>query len=232
MSTVQESAVLSKLRSRGFWRVVIRPTTFQHDRISDLDDLFPIVAKKSVQIRGWDYPHVDHNSPPRRGGAWVGQDCDWKGEIEVWRLYRSGQFLHYFAIAGDWRDESSFWPAPVDWKPRQELYYLDTIYSLVEIFEFATRLALSPAAAGWMRVDIELKDLAGRRLATTDSQIALHGDYQTHDAEWSHRWEGSAFDLIATPRELASTAARDLFARFGLEVSPMIMRMLQERIGR
>ena len=60
----------------------------------------------------------------------------------------------------------------------------------------------------------------------------MHGDYQTQDADWSYRWEGSVFKLIATPRELASTAARDLFARFGLEVSPMIMRMLQERIGR
>ena len=65
MSTVQETTVLNKIRSRGYWRVVIRPTTFQEHRVPRYADLFPIIEKNSVQLRGWDYPHIDRSQPPQ-----------------------------------------------------------------------------------------------------------------------------------------------------------------------
>ena len=86
MSTIQETAILSKLRSRGYLRVVIRPTTFQEKRIARFDDLLPIIERNSVQFRGWDYPHVDHLRPPLRGDDWVGQEYDCEDQIEVWRF--------------------------------------------------------------------------------------------------------------------------------------------------
>src|SRR5207302_263360 len=122
----QEQTTLAKLRTRGYWHVVIRPTSFEERHISDSADLFPIVEKNSVQLRGWDYPHIDIRRPPDRGSDWVGQECDWEHEIEVWRLYQSGQFVHDFALAGDWRDQSDFWPAEPGWSPGAHLYYVST----------------------------------------------------------------------------------------------------------
>ena len=63
------------------------------------------------------------------------------------------------------------------WRPGQFLYYLDTIYTLLESSQFAARLALSVAGAPVMVVQIDLKGLQGRRLTTSDSSIALRGDY-------------------------------------------------------
>ncbi len=231
MSTIQETAILSKLCSRGYWRVVIRPTTFQEKRIARFDDLLPIIDRNSVQLRGWDYPHVDHSRPPLRGADWVGQEYDCEDQIEVWRFYQSGLFLHYLAIAGDWRDLSTFRPAVPGWAPLRDIDYLDTIYELMEIFEFASRLALSPAGASPMHVEIDLEHLENRRIITTSRDIVLRGEYRTQMPRWNHPWEGSQTDLIARPRELAALAAQDFFARFGLNVTLASLSELQKRIA-
>ena len=117
MSVAQEQTVLDKIRTRGYWRVVIRPATFEENHITNYAELFPIVERKSVRLRGWDYPHVDYQSPPLRGAKWVGQEYECQDEIEVWRFYMSGQFIHFFAIDGEWRDRSTVWPAQPDGNP-------------------------------------------------------------------------------------------------------------------
>jgi len=191
-----------------------------------------MVQKHSVQLRGWDYPHIDYSRPPERGNEWVGQEYDWDQHIECWRLYRSGLFVHYFPIHGDWKDHSRFWSTERGWSWGEEINYLSTIYSFVEIFEFAARLAMSPAGACHIRVEIELERLTGRRLTTTDDDIAMFEDYHTDMPAWKHPWEGTQAELIAKPRELAAVAAREFCARFGLDISLEILRSLQQKMAR
>jgi hypothetical protein len=78
--------------------------------------------KRSFTSSGWDYPHVDHHNEVARGADWVGQECQLEDELEVWRLYQSGQFVHYFAMADEWRDLSSLRPPDSGWKPGQCVY--------------------------------------------------------------------------------------------------------------
>ena len=198
MSVTQEQSTLARIRERGYWRVVIRPTSFDEKHIPCYADVFPIVAKHSVRFRGWDYPHVDPGQPPLRGRDWVGQECDWEDEVETWRLYQSGQFIHYFAIAGEWRDRSAIvWPAEPGWTPGERLYYVTSIFSFLEIFEFAARLAQSPAGSPRMHVAVDLRNVNGRRLIAEDSDVVLHGDYRSDMESWTHVWEGTQPDLIA-----------------------------------
>jgi hypothetical protein len=233
MSVAQELTVLDKIRTRGHWRVVIRPTTFDAKHIADPSELFPIVERNSVQLRGWDYPHIDHQSPPLRGPDWVGQEYDRiEDEIEVWRLYTTGQFVHYFAIAGEWRDRSRTWPAEPGWEPGRHMYYVQTLYSFVEIFEFAARLALSPAGAALMQVNIDLRKLEGRQLVEIDRRIRFSRPYVTSLPEWNYRRQGTQAELIARPREFAAEAARELIAQFGLDVSLETVTRIQGMIGR
>jgi hypothetical protein len=232
MSIAQQQTVLDKIRTRGYWRVVIRPTAFEENHIPNGSDLFPIVERNSVRLRGWDYPHIDYQSPPLRGADWVGQEFDREDEIEVWRLSMSGQFVHFFALAGEWRDYSTTWPPEPGWQPGRYLYYIQTIYSIVEIFEFAARMALSPAGATAMRVEIDLDGLQGRQIVETDSRFRFSRTYHTQMPRWKYRWEGSQTELIAGPRELAALATRELFARFGLEASLETLAGLQVEIER
>lgn len=110
MSVAQALTVLEKIRTRGHWRVVIRPTKFEENHIPSDSDLFQIIEWKSVRLRGWDYPRIDYKSQPLRGADWVGQEYEYQDEIEVWRLYMSGQFIRSFALAEEWRDYSTRWP--------------------------------------------------------------------------------------------------------------------------
>jgi hypothetical protein len=232
MSIAQEQTVLDKIRTRGYWRVVIRPAIFEEKHIPNYSDLFQIVERNSVRLRGWDYPHIDYQREPLRESDWVGQEYDCQDEIEVWRLHLSGQFVHFFALAGEWRDHSTAWPQEPGWQTGRYLYYVQNIYSLLEIFEFAARLALSPAGATSMRVDIDLEGLKGRQIVEPDVRFRFSQTYATQMPRWHYPWEGAQTELIARPRELAAEAARELFTRFGLDVSLETLVRLQGEIGR
>jgi hypothetical protein len=86
------------------------------------------VERNSVRLRGWDYPHVDARAQPLTGANWVGQQTNWQGEIEVWRFWESGQFVHFFTIFGEWRDQSRVWPAEPRWKSGRDLYYKPAVF--------------------------------------------------------------------------------------------------------
>jgi hypothetical protein len=231
MSTAQGTTVLDKIRTRGHWIVVIRPATFETAKVR-YEDLFPIIDRNSVQFRGWDYPHVSHQEEPQRGADWVGQEYDRDDSIEIWRFHTNGLFVHYFALSGDWRDQSNFWPAEPGWQPRLHIEYLDTIYTFLEIFEFAARLALSPAGSDRMHVEITIKDLQGRHLYSSGGHFRTRNNYTTQMPEWSYPLDLAQTELIAKPRDFAALAAQDFFARFGLNVSLETLRLLQEKIGR
>ena len=232
MSVAQEQNTLSKIRERGYWRVVVRPSVFDAQHIPDYAGLFPIIERNAVRLRGWDYPHVDHDHQTVRGADWVGQEGQWDDELEIWRLYQSGQFVHYFAMAEEWRDLSSLRPADSTWHPGRYICYISTVYSFLEIYEFAARLALSPAGASIMRVEVELGNLQGRRLITESIRYPLSGLYRIDLPKWQRRWEGSQTELISTPRGLAACATREFFARLGLDLSVDVIKKIQESIGR
>ena len=80
MSVAEKQSTLDKIRTRGYWRVVIRPTMFEENHVPNHADLLPIIQRNSVQLRGWDYPHVDYQNPPLTGSDWVGQEFDVQDE--------------------------------------------------------------------------------------------------------------------------------------------------------
>jgi hypothetical protein len=158
-------------------------------------------------------------------------EYDVNHHLEIWRFHTNGLFVHYFAISTDWRDQSQFWSADACWKPNKEILYLSTIYSFLEIFEFAARLALSQAGGPDMRVEIAIKNLQGRQLVFSDRVVSFN-EYLINSAEWKDHWDLSQTDLIARPRELAASAAQEFFARFGLSLSLDALRDLQGTIRR
>ena len=81
------SELLDNLRSRGYWRVVIRPGTFIEQRVSNISALYPILQKISVQLRGWGFPHLDSRDQPHIDTDWIGQESEWERYLEVWRFY-------------------------------------------------------------------------------------------------------------------------------------------------
>lgn len=222
-----------KIRSRGYWRVVIRPQDFRRDRVENIARLFPLVRDASVQLRGWDFPHIDLKRPPRIDREWVGQEYDWEHYVEGWRMCRSGQFLFLGGIPEDWRDQSSLWPPDGSWRPVTRLPAVDALYSYTEVFEFAARLALTEAGSDWMRVEITVSGLRGRSLAADPQSdfSSLPAAEATVD-ELPLVYDVSREDLVARPREFAAGASAELFRRFNVDPPQDLLRGMQEDLRR
>ena len=135
------SETIAKIKSRGFWEVAIRPLKFDKERIKSLSDCKDIIEESKVQFRGWDYPHISHKYGIVSGTDWVENLTDWSEHIEYWRMYRSAQFYHIFALREDWWENISiFWSEQHVTTPGYGLEFMCTIYSITEIYEFASRI--------------------------------------------------------------------------------------------
>ena len=130
-----------------------RPRSRSGQRFKFPSDCRDAIAASAVLLRGWDYPHVPirndefHCQAPVQDG-WEGI-VDWDRHRELWRLTRSGQFIHYLAL---WEDL-----AP-EFRGQRVLGASGVVYSLLEFVEFSRRL--TGAASYGTSIDLEI-DLVG-----------------------------------------------------------------------
>jgi hypothetical protein len=158
------SEVLSKIKIRGYWEVLIRPTKFVENRIENLGECKKIMHDLTVRLRGWPYPCYDDNNPPTAGIDYIEQSLEWQHHLEFWRYYQSGQFILFFSILEDWQDQAMRLPL----KPVEVLDILSILYSLTEIYEFASRLAAKELLGDSCRISITLHRTKNRQLIMLD----------------------------------------------------------------
>lgn len=166
--------LIEKIKKKGYWKVVIRPTVFKENKISNLDECNKIIESCIVSLRGWNYPHIDKTGIKISGNDSIESYCDseWIGHFEYWRFYQSGQFIHYFAMREDYCiDENDIQRIKHQGGARSTklLDILSTLYSVTEIFEFAQRLASKDILGDEVEILIELVDVEGRELFFWDS---------------------------------------------------------------
>ena len=227
------SEVLEKIKSRGYWRVVIHPGTFTEKRVANISDLYPILQKTSVQLRGWDFPHLDSKETVQIDSDWIGQEIVWSYHLELWRFYQSGQFVHISALAEDWLDESKDAATAKVWNPGHSLSVERTVFRFTEIFELASRLALTEAGDDQMHVEILVSGLGGRGLRVSpETRMPLPLRMKASIKELPYKVDLSRTQLITEPRDLALKPALELFQRFGWDPSLEILRDIQGELFR
>ena len=209
------SKLLDKIRSRGYWEVVIRPEAYEEHRVA-YGQLDEIIVAAVVRMRGWPVPFFEHREQPMRGKNWIGQDVDSQvvGHYEAWRFYTSGQFNHLRAVDADWRHSAEISPAP----PRDEkvIEVWEILFYLTEVFELAARLALGPAGDKTMTIGVCLHGLDGRGLIVGQRHRAeFFHPYRTTQNDLRQRVTVSREDLVANPREYTVGMAHEFFVRFG-----------------
>lgn len=224
---------LGRVHSRGYWRVLIHPTTFDDHRIGSLDECWNLVESTKVNLR-WALTYPTVNLDERdNGDGWVQSSAEWYGP-ELWRFYQSGQFIHHFAVFEDWVEHESgqtFDNEGSQQPPPRALNALNVLFTLTEILAFAGRLAyrdvLSPAGI----VRIELHGMRGRSLASkgdwrlpVDTFVA-----QSDTVDWSTT--AASIRLFSRSDELAREAATRVFAGFGYELqSSQLLETWQRRL--
>ena len=208
-----QKELLEKIKGIGHWRVLLRPTQFEPQRVATLGEGWNLVEANRVSLRGWDYPHVELEGKSQ-GNDWIGSGIDWEayGHIELWRLYQSGQFVHYFACIEDYHKLSR---QSSEGTPDHYLLWVNTLFLMTEIFEFATRLAAKSLFEPGVDISIKLAKTEGRELTYDRFQDHLRRGYKATHTDIRFERTYGAGALLTGGRELAVEAAIHFLERFG-----------------
>ena len=224
------SDILEKIRKRGSWTVRVRPVDFYKDRISRHRDLVEAVRTCSVELRGWGFPHFDQKTSPIRTPDYVEQELDWQHHIELWRAYKSGQFVSIAALWVDWRDQSEFWPATTEWVPGDVLSVEDTVFRMVEIFEFAARWARVAEMGNELIIECTVRGLKDRALELGPNRGGFIDRLAASIERWEWKRQYPMAVLFSAPRELAIEPTINIFELFGWDASGDSIRDLQSEL--
>src|SRR5579872_89922 len=217
-----------KAKSRGYWQVCIHPLPFLSRRVKELLDLVGIMRATAVEYRGWPYPSVLARNDVQLGKDWVEAQVDERIHVEQWRYYQSGHFAQVLGFWEDWFEQDDFTRPEDHPRPKATLGVDYTVGTLTEIFEFASRLALSAGGADTMVVRLGVYRLRGRCLTLPSTRIPFSAPRVA--AIDSYQYDAVLIDrdvLLADPRTPAVAAARELFQRFGWNASIETLRGLQ-----
>lgn len=218
------------------WRVILRPETFEAERISTLKECWNLMESCRVLLRGWDYPHVDREDRAN-GQAWIASWCDWKGHREYWRFYQSGQFIHLCSFWEDSYPEKAKQRAqrirfmPQDFSPSGYLDIVDMLCTITEIFEFATRLAQKGVFGDSLSITVQMTEIKDRILIAWDLSRIWDGFYRAteHTLAKERRLETEL--LVSKSAELARDTTAWFYERFGwMDASPQLLANEQQKL--
>lgn len=219
--------LINKIKLRGYWRINFQPLT-DFQKFKTLAECKDIVEKNSVELRGWDYPHfprrMDENDGLAPGNDYYEAWVDWWNHKEFWRMYQSGQFIHYLALREDWFEEDE-WRNNLteEIKPGTSLGIIgSTVYQMTEIYEFLSRLVNAGIYDEGVSVSISLNNTRGRELWIEDKMRApLFNRYKTVAEKIEFVKEYSKDQIITSPKDLGLDAAIYIFERFGWHTPPI-----------
>lgn len=219
-----EEGILEKIKSRGYWRINIRPTEYDANNIEPITECINIIEDSNVKLRGWDYPHVPSKDMVTKADHIEGS-VDWEGYEEVWRFYQSGQFIHYISLREDWwNDREIFADASLkNVKPGSILWVSGAIFQLTEIFEFFRRLATKGIYQTGVEVKIGLGNTKNRILKVIEfDRGELFEEYKFHDDDLIRPAQlYSEQEILENSEELAMDMIKWFFHRFNWHHLPM-----------
>lgn len=221
-----QEGLAEKIKAVGHWRINIRPLQ-PIDPPLAMNECHERVAKASVSLRGWDYPHIQRNMK-HGGSANVGTYaenwCDWSNHVEFWRMYRSSQFLHYRALWEDLSDEGQSRPAgPV-------LSVLGAVYTVTEATEFLSRLYNGGLYKDGASINVTLGKSADRQLWISEfDRMPFYDEKRTNAEELLVERSLQAGELEGQAGAAALSILLELFDHFGWNPDPSLIQRDQER---
>ncbi len=215
----KETELFEKIKSRGYWEIEIKPTKYKKDRLS-LGECKQIVEKSEVRVRGWYYPYISNRRDEFfSGNNYVESLVDWQEHKEMWRMYQSGQFVHYLSLWEDWpREYRGLFGAPDSqasrYKPGTIQEVIMTLYTITEIFVFTSRLASNKLFDDALHISLELHGTENRSLNFFDTRRSLLNDYRCMIDNISIKKHFTVQEILANNDTLAMDTVVEIFDRF------------------
>jgi len=222
LSQIIQDSVLEKVKSRGYWRIELRPTTFKEDQFT-VAQCRHLIEDNQVRLRGWYFPHIS-----RQHGDFFNAEnhvvgfVDWYEHYEVFKLFQSGQFVYYLNF---WEDWINYPPYGYDVKlpngrtrPNVKETIM-TLYTVTEIFLFASRLASSEFRDKTMHVSIELHDCENRGLILDQFGRNLNDFYTCKIPKFKIVKDMPLQEIITNYASLALDTTFEIFEKFNWDYS-------------
>jgi len=195
-----------------------------------------LVQTNAVRLRGWDFPHYDRKTV-LRDQQYLGVQVNWRGHVEMWRMFRSGQFVYFGApwdLAMDLQQRllREFQIVMVPSPSRREsvpgvLSFIGMIYSVTEFYLFAARLAKALETPG-LQFEVGLKNVENWALVAGEVGVPWSSFYQCRTR--NVRIKEDDYDrLVNDPVGDAGAALKEIFALFGWDNSTGAIKTWQER---
>lgn len=233
-ATATSTDILGEIRGGPHWKVVIRPQSFEQERIATLGDCLIAVKDSRVWLGGRSYPGLDRED---RGEDWVAAWAESRGRSEYWRLFQSGQFVHYFTFREDmpsWRTEDDRKYGKRSPEPNGYLDVGNLLYTCTEIFEFTACLMAAgilgpPDESPVVRIGME--HVRNRTLCAAFPWVLPDFRHAITDClEHSRRVVGPGVSDEAAKQ--AREATRWFLDRFGMTTTDVVLKPEQEKILR
>jgi len=228
----QAKQVIELIRSRGYWEIDIRPDEPSEPRFESIPDCMNKVRENRVQLRGWDYPHFSSKDTYPMQGR-IESFVDFGFNKEYWAMFLNGHFYHLHACMEDWlREETPIFGIGrySHMAPGTALDFLNTLYSVTEMYEFAIRLAQKNAFGRRPRIKISLHGMEGRRLTSLSPGRHLFREYVCREDNIRFDVGMSVESLIGLGHEESLKTTIGIFEVFNwLNVSEEMLREEQRR---
>lgn len=209
----QSENIKSIIKSKGYWRVSIRPSAdfYKKDRFS-LNELSQIIESTQVRLRGWYYPHISRNDIEVSGQNRIRSFVDFDGLVEYWEFSTSGNFAHIFSMREDYiitdeqaqKIKSNFHFNKERGQDINKFFeVLSAVYRFTEIYKFASNLAQLEKYK-----DVEGFDISIELYGVRDRMLYVSGFFREL---WSPYVCNVDVDKIIFPE---SYKTQDLIAKF------------------
>ena len=216
--------LLASIRGIGHWRVRIIPESAEQ-RFALPSDCRDAAARSAVELRAWDYPHIllvpnDFQYGDLLPDGWQVVTA-LERHRELWRLTRSGQFIHYLALWEDLDPELA---------SNRILSVSGAVYTLVEIVEFCRRLTRTTEYGAAIDLEVDLANAKGRNLAMLDPRRMLEDGFASAENSVQLRRTVHLPVIASTARSIARDLALELFGMFGCAFPPWVIRDMQDEL--
>jgi hypothetical protein len=182
---------LSKIKTRGYWKIILEPISSLNPLFSHPSDAEKVVNESSVQLRGWDYPHI-----PRRVDVGemseilknrTNSAVDWNHYKEAWTVFNSGQFVHVFGLREDWFDQSGWIKETSNLHkipPMTVLDFVGVSLTLTEVMLFIKNMVSSVDYGNVVKIKVSVMNGANRDLTVIDpGRLPIFREYKTSSNE-------------------------------------------------
>lgn len=221
--------LLDKVHSRGYWRVVVRPTDYQKNRIESLTKCYQLVQDATVRLRGWDYPHTEANALIY-GQDYVESSSEFGSNKEIWRIYQSGQFVHHKAMIEDWQEEDiRLFGGQSRALGFKGIDLINTLYCITEIVEFITRIATKNVLGNSVNIRIELHDTNNRRLFSWGNRRYISANRICDIPEIVIEQKYDVLSITAKSAEISMGMTLFVLERFKLSITAEVLKEEQEK---